>query len=62
MKTNRPGDGYKRFREAGELNGFAKEFYEEAAKVAALPLGSLVKCVFLLEKKLEKWESAERKK
>jgi RNA polymerase I-specific transcription initiation factor RRN7 len=60
--VKRPGNSYKRYRNIGELDGYAREFYEEAADLVALPLGSLVKCVFILEKRLEKWESNERKK
>ncbi|TIA36597.1 hypothetical protein D6C79_08272 [Aureobasidium pullulans] len=61
-KVNRPGNSYKRYRNAGELEGYAREFYEEAAGLAGLPLSSLVKCVFILERRLEIWESGERKK
>ena len=60
--VKRPGNSYKRYRNVGELEGYAREVYEEAADMAALPIGSLVKCVFILEKRLEKWESSERKK
>jgi RNA polymerase I-specific transcription initiation factor RRN7 len=61
-KVKRPGNSYKRYRNVGELDGYATEFYEEAASLVALPLSSLVKCVFILERRLEKWESSERKK
>jgi len=60
--VKRPGNSYKRYRSVGELEGYAREFYEEAADLVALPVGSLVKCVFFLERRLEKWESSERKK
>lgn len=53
---SRPGSNYKRYRETEELSGYAKEFYEEAARLSGLSLELLVKCVFLMEKKLEKWE------
>ncbi|KAI4716280.1 hypothetical protein E4T48_07502 [Aureobasidium sp. EXF-10727] len=62
LKVIRPGNSYKRYRNAGELDGYAREFYDEAADLVALPLNSLVKCVFFLERRLEKWESSERKK
>lgn len=61
-KVSRPGNNYKRFRDVRELDGYASEFYKEAATLAALPLKSLVKCVFIMEKKLEKWEISERKR
>jgi RNA polymerase I-specific transcription initiation factor RRN7 len=61
-RVKRPGNSYKRYRNAGELDGYAREFYEEAASLVALPLSSLVKCVFILERRLEKWESSERRK
>lgn len=62
LSVKRPGNSYKRYRNVGELEGYAREFYEEAADLVALPVGSLVKCVFILEKRLETWESSERKK
>lgn len=62
LTVKRPGNSYKRYRNAGELEGYAREFYEEASDLVALPLGSLVKCVFILEKRLEKWENRERNK
>lgn len=61
-EVSRPGNSYRRYRNVGELEGYAKEFYDEAASLVALPLNSLVKCVFILEKRLEKWENSERKK
>ena len=60
--VRRPGNSYKRYRNAGKFEGYAREFYEEASDLVALPLGSLVKCVFILERRLEKWESSERNK
>lgn len=57
----RPGSKYKRYRETKELEGRPKEFYEEAAKLSGLSLEWLVKCVFLMERKLELWEDAARK-
>ncbi|KEQ97929.1 hypothetical protein AUEXF2481DRAFT_37494 [Aureobasidium subglaciale EXF-2481] len=62
LNVTRPGNSYKRYRNVSELDGYAKEFYDEAASLAALPLNSLVKCVFVLEKRLERWESSERKR
>jgi RNA polymerase I-specific transcription initiation factor RRN7 len=60
--TKRPGNGYKRYRHVKELDGHAREFYEEASTMAALSLELLVKCVFVLEIRLEKWEKSERDK
>ena len=58
---HRPGSRYKRFREAGELSGYAEEFYKDAAKVSGLSLQSLVQCVFSLERRLQEWEEDARK-
>lgn len=60
--TQRPGSMYKRFRSVDELSGYAKEFYEEAADVAGLPVEWLGRCVFHIEKRLEDWEDTARKR
>ncbi|KAG9659852.1 hypothetical protein KCU95_g19685, partial [Aureobasidium melanogenum] len=44
-EVSRPGNRYMRFRNVGELDGYAREFYEEAANLVALPLSSLVNFV-----------------
>ncbi|KAG9644249.1 hypothetical protein KCU69_g18044, partial [Aureobasidium melanogenum] len=44
-EVSRPGNSYRRYRNVGELDGYAKEFYEEAANLVALPLNSLVNFV-----------------
>lgn len=58
----RPGDRYKRYRKAEELDDYAMVFYEEAAKLVALPLNALVRCVFYTEKNWERWEDNEAKR
>ncbi|KAG9580178.1 hypothetical protein KCU61_g1493, partial [Aureobasidium melanogenum] len=44
-EVSRPGNSYRRYRNVGELDGYAKEFYEEATNLVALPLNSLVNFV-----------------
>ncbi|KAK6002075.1 hypothetical protein QM012_001713 [Aureobasidium pullulans] len=44
-EVSRPGNSYRRYRNVGELDGYAKEFYDEAASLVALPLNSLVNFV-----------------
>lgn len=56
------GSCYRRFRDAGELSGVVKEFYERAAELAGLPLDGMVQVVFAMERKMQKIEERLRKK
>ncbi|KAK7566843.1 hypothetical protein IWX91DRAFT_267067 [Phyllosticta citricarpa] len=58
----RPGSLYKRYRQADELEGTARIFYEAVARQAGMSLISLVKAVFVVERKLERWVVGERKR
>lgn len=57
----RPGSMYKRYREAGDLEGHAKRFYMEAAEVVGLSLETLVQGVFWTERKMQTWEESARR-
>lgn len=57
----RPGSFYRRFRNAEELSGSVKIFYEKAAHLAALPVDGMVQAVFFFERRLQKLEEELRK-
>lgn len=57
----RAGNFYKRFREASELSGPVKRFYERAAALGGMSLGGMVKATFAIELKLHKHEELLRK-
>ncbi|KAK8172630.1 RNA polymerase I-specific transcription initiation factor Rrn7, partial [Phyllosticta citrichinensis] len=61
-KVWRPGSLYKRYRQPEDLGGTAKMFYEAVAKQAGMSLNGLVKAVFGVERKLERWVDKERKR
>ena len=58
----RPGSLYRRYRKAQELNGVVRMFYQAAAELAGLSLEGIVQAVFLLERKLQKYEEKLRDK
>ncbi|KAJ5142767.1 Ubiquitin supergroup [Penicillium bovifimosum] len=53
-EDKRPGEFYRRYRWESQLTGPARAFYEEAARLAAVPLKSLVHAVSLVEFKIAK--------
>ena len=60
-RTLRPGQNYPFYKTEKELPPAAKNFYEEAARIAGLPLGMLVKAVFYTEKAIQKWQKGKKK-
>jgi len=61
-KILRPGENYKRYRNAEELPLHAKKFYEAVAKWVGFDLNMLINAVFLTEIALEKWMNKEKQK
>ncbi|TKA53938.1 hypothetical protein B0A55_12947, partial [Friedmanniomyces simplex] len=61
MHTSGIGGSYRRIKTAGELEGPAKVFYERASELAGLSLHGMVKAVFQIERKLQKYEEKARK-
>jgi RNA polymerase I-specific transcription initiation factor RRN7 len=61
-KVLRPGEGYKRYRQVGDLPPIAKQFYEAVAKLVGFDLDMLIRAVFLTERTLEKWILNEKRK
>lgn len=53
--VSRPGMFYRRYRKPEELSGPVKVFYKAAACLAGISMDSIVKAVFLTERKLQKW-------
>lgn len=49
----RPGMAYRHWRRAEELPPPARDFYEQAAKLAGVSVETLVRAVFLIEIKLQ---------
>ena len=58
---HRPGSLYRRFRKVEELDGHAEIFFARAAKLAGLSLETMVQAIFLIEKRLERFEEGLRK-
>lgn len=48
----RVGDGYVVYKKEEELTGYAKEFYERVAEAGALSVGTLVRAVVKVERKI----------
>ncbi|KAK4926367.1 hypothetical protein LTR66_016349, partial [Elasticomyces elasticus] len=61
-EVRRPGSYYKRYRRVQDLDGPARVFYAAAAGLTALSLQALVRGVFLMERRLQVWEEAERRR
>lgn len=61
-KVWRAGSLYKRYRQPEELEGTGRVFYDAVAKQAGMSLNGLVKAVFGVERKLERWVERERKR
>ncbi len=57
----RPGSHNKLYRNAEELSGDAKVFFEATADLVGLSVQSLVKAVFLTETKLERWKETKKR-
>ncbi|CAG8960949.1 hypothetical protein HYFRA_00002487 [Hymenoscyphus fraxineus] len=57
----RPGEFYKRYRSPEELPDTAKAFFELAAQSAGTSVDMLVKSVFQVEVRLERWHRNERR-
>lgn len=55
------GSSYRRFRDASELSGVIKTFYEWAAELAGLSLDDMVQADFAMERKMQKVEEQLRK-
>ncbi|KAJ5788546.1 hypothetical protein N7457_003536 [Penicillium paradoxum] len=53
-EEKRPGEWYRRYRWESHLSGPARAFYEAAAKLAAVPLKTLVRAVTHVEFKIAK--------
>lgn len=60
-EIKRPGSHYVRYRRVEDLSGYVREFYEEAARTAAMPVAWLVKGVMYVERRMQDWETAERR-
>ena len=60
-KSNQIGSFYRRYRSVEDLSGPAKVLVERAASSAGVSLESMVRAVFLTEKKLQKHEEHLRK-
>jgi len=56
------GDVYQGFKQVGELEGYAKAFYQVAAETAGLSLEDLVKAVYDLEKLMAAWQKREKQR
>jgi RNA polymerase I-specific transcription initiation factor RRN7 len=59
---NRPGSSYRYYRRVEDLSGKARAFYEKAAENAGLSLDMLCHAVFLIERKLQQWIMAEKRR
>jgi RNA polymerase I-specific transcription initiation factor RRN7 len=57
----RAGSFYRRHREAKDLDGPARLLYTRAAELAGISLESMIKAVFLTERKLQMREERDRK-
>lgn len=55
-EPKRPGEIYRRYRWESQLSGAARNFYEIAARLAAVPLKTLVRAVTLTEFQIAKDE------
>jgi RNA polymerase I-specific transcription initiation factor RRN7 len=53
-EPTRPGEIYRRYRWESQLSGAARTFYEIAARLAAVPLKTLVRAVTLAEYRIAK--------
>ncbi|KAK5121594.1 hypothetical protein LTR85_004766 [Meristemomyces frigidus] len=60
-EVNRTGSFYRRYRIVEDLEGTAKSLYERASRLAGLSLDSMVRAVFLVEKKMQRREEQLRK-
>ncbi|KAJ5758043.1 uncharacterized protein N7511_006737 [Penicillium nucicola] len=60
--TKRPGQWYRRYRWESQLNESARAFYEVAARLAAVPLKTLVRSVSLVEHRIGKLQEDQERR
>jgi RNA polymerase I-specific transcription initiation factor RRN7 len=60
--ARRPGQWYRRYRWETQLSDSARAFYEVAAKLAAVPLKTLVRSVSLVEHRIAKLQEDQERR
>jgi RNA polymerase I-specific transcription initiation factor RRN7 len=60
--AKRPGQWYRRYRWESQLSDSARAFYELAAKLAAVPLKTLVRSVSLVEHRIAKLQEDQERR
>lgn len=58
--VKRAGEDHAVYRTVEELPDFAKAFYNKAADLSGLSVGKLVKAVYALEMKVDRWQRAKQ--
>ncbi|KAF2870713.1 hypothetical protein BDV95DRAFT_574423 [Massariosphaeria phaeospora] len=55
LHVARPGQGYRHYEKEEELSKTARQFYEEAARIAGFSMEMVVKAVVFVEKDIRTW-------